>query len=125
MIRRPPRSTRTDTLFPYTTLFRSTSDCEVNLSREFTLGQQPHTMLAAAYQARSLQRRLIDRRRRIQLAGVDRLLHGPQISFGIIFAENIIKTALHQTHVPRHLSAFQAVNAAAGTRLGPLRAQTT
>src|SRR3546814_5276931 len=25
MIRRPPRSTRTDTLFPYTTLFRS--DC--------------------------------------------------------------------------------------------------
>src|SRR3546814_11667639 len=26
MIRRPPRSTRTDTLFPYTTLFRSLKD---------------------------------------------------------------------------------------------------
>src|SRR3546814_2542786 len=26
MIRRPPRSTRTDTLFPYTTLFRSETD---------------------------------------------------------------------------------------------------
>src|SRR3546814_12651954 len=26
MIRRPPRSTRTDTLFPYTTLFRSLRD---------------------------------------------------------------------------------------------------
>src|SRR3546814_10069553 len=26
MIRRPPRSTRTDTLFPYTTLFRSNND---------------------------------------------------------------------------------------------------
>src|SRR3546814_15121718 len=26
MVRRPPRSTRTDTLFPYTTLFRSTDD---------------------------------------------------------------------------------------------------
>src|SRR3546814_8032979 len=26
MIRRPPRSTRTDTLFPYTTLFRSQDD---------------------------------------------------------------------------------------------------
>src|SRR3546814_7665479 len=26
MIRRPPRSTRTDTLFPYTTLFRSPVD---------------------------------------------------------------------------------------------------
>src|SRR3546814_2082256 len=27
MIRRPPRSTRTDTLFPYTTLFRSPRGC--------------------------------------------------------------------------------------------------
>src|SRR3546814_1918278 len=27
MIRRPPRSTRTDTLFPYTTLFRSVPIC--------------------------------------------------------------------------------------------------
>src|SRR3546814_14183388 len=27
MIRRPPRSTRTDTLFPYTTLFRSQASC--------------------------------------------------------------------------------------------------
>src|SRR3546814_4580488 len=28
MIRRPPRSTRTDTLFPYTTLFRSPGGAE-------------------------------------------------------------------------------------------------
>src|SRR3546814_20239962 len=28
MIRRPPRSTRTDTLFPYTTLFRSKAESE-------------------------------------------------------------------------------------------------
>src|SRR3546814_14574250 len=27
MIRRPPRSTRSDTLFPYTTLFRSLQTC--------------------------------------------------------------------------------------------------
>src|SRR3546814_6546949 len=27
MIRRPPRSTRTDTLFPYTTLFRAAGGC--------------------------------------------------------------------------------------------------
>src|SRR3546814_81519 len=31
MIRRPPRSTRTDTLFPYTTLFRSTDKLLVGL----------------------------------------------------------------------------------------------
>src|SRR3546814_18131263 len=29
MIRRPPRSTRTDTLFPYTTLFRSNGETRV------------------------------------------------------------------------------------------------
>src|SRR3546814_15092246 len=29
MIRRPPRSTRTDTLFPYTTLFRSSDRIDV------------------------------------------------------------------------------------------------
>src|SRR3546814_18817432 len=28
MIRRPPRSKRTDTLFPYTTLFRSARECQ-------------------------------------------------------------------------------------------------
>src|SRR3546814_1727241 len=33
MIRRPPRSTRTDTLFPYTTLFRSVRGT-LNLGRE-------------------------------------------------------------------------------------------
>src|SRR3546814_18905564 len=31
MIRRPPRSTRTDTLFPYTTLFRSIAETSVKL----------------------------------------------------------------------------------------------
>src|SRR3546814_9081085 len=31
MIRRPPRSTRTDTLFPYTTLFRSPEEMPVAL----------------------------------------------------------------------------------------------
>src|SRR3546814_8972840 len=32
MIRRPPRSTRTDTLFPYTTLFRSKTNAGVTLA---------------------------------------------------------------------------------------------
>src|SRR3546814_16681351 len=33
MIRRPPRSTRTDTLFPYTTLFRSLLDLPAPAAR--------------------------------------------------------------------------------------------
>src|SRR3546814_8722687 len=34
MIRRPPRSTRTDTLFPYTTLFRSLGRQEAGLAQQ-------------------------------------------------------------------------------------------
>src|SRR3546814_11009481 len=34
MIQRPPRSTRTDTLFPYTTLFRSKSVVDKSPTRE-------------------------------------------------------------------------------------------
>src|SRR3546814_12658981 len=37
MIRRPPRSTRTDTLFPYTTLFRSLRIQLVELNRDTKL----------------------------------------------------------------------------------------
>src|SRR3546814_17457425 len=40
MIRRPPRSTRTDTLFPYTTLFRSGS-CAAPLREHRAWGRSP------------------------------------------------------------------------------------
>src|SRR3546814_13640310 len=43
MIRRPPRSTRTDTLFPYTTLFRSADRLSTvfNISAREPDGRQP------------------------------------------------------------------------------------
>src|SRR3546814_2550222 len=37
MIRRPPRSTRTDTLFPYTTLFRSHVNKPCNVEEEMSI----------------------------------------------------------------------------------------
>src|SRR3546814_11713606 len=37
MIRRPPRSTRTDTLFPYTTLFRSRANPPIPAKRSSVL----------------------------------------------------------------------------------------
>src|SRR3546814_11065398 len=37
MIRRPPRSTRTDTLFPYTTLFRSDAQILSNGQRQLVI----------------------------------------------------------------------------------------
>src|SRR3546814_6381509 len=46
MIRRPPRSTRTDTLFPYTTLFRSFNPAEqvdVAATRRQGIHDFPHT----------------------------------------------------------------------------------
>src|SRR3546814_19513828 len=39
MIRRPPRSTRTDTLFPYTTLFRSPRELALKAAVDLLLGQ--------------------------------------------------------------------------------------
>src|SRR3546814_14605076 len=43
MIRRPPRSTRTDTLFPYTTLFRSADDWPA-VSRRTAPGSCPRSV---------------------------------------------------------------------------------
>src|SRR3546814_2154407 len=59
MIRRPPRSTRTYTLFPYTTLFRSlplrflaaASVLKRSHARLFGLSQQLRLQLLAAHQA--------------------------------------------------------------------------
>src|SRR3546814_3453989 len=47
MIRRPPRSTRTDTLFPYTTLFRSAvEDAKPQMDRVRYLSMEDATPLA-------------------------------------------------------------------------------
>src|SRR3546814_12369943 len=51
MIRRPPRSTRTDTLFPYTTLFRSLTVASMNITKPFAstldlIGNTPLVLLA-------------------------------------------------------------------------------
>src|SRR3546814_10053634 len=64
MIRRPPRSTRTDTLLPYTTLFRSFllgvqeingALLYLNLGAEFggLSSHEPHSLVAGATGSRS------------------------------------------------------------------------
>src|SRR3546814_7022095 len=42
MIRRPPRSTRTDTLFPYTTLFRSVLAAVLGSDADLGSARRPH-----------------------------------------------------------------------------------
>src|SRR3546814_14328708 len=54
MIRRPPRSTRTDTLFPYTTLFRSVDLLLVEYAG--SLEQRARTILQAQTKAREAAR---------------------------------------------------------------------
>src|SRR3546814_1810106 len=73
MIRRPPRSTRTDTLFPYTTLFRSSNRPAMASTPfqagafeittiEMHTGGEPLRIVTSGYPA--LQgRRLLDKRR--------------------------------------------------------------
>src|SRR3546814_3451865 len=56
MIRRPPRSTRTDTLFPYTTLFRSRY--RTRQSRQQGCRREPcrqYTCLGSYWQVRQFQ----------------------------------------------------------------------
>src|SRR3546814_20435991 len=49
MIRRPPRSTRTDTLFPYTTLFRSQAFAAAKRARTDTrIGANPVSVASTA-----------------------------------------------------------------------------
>src|SRR3546814_5009614 len=50
MIRRPPRSTRTDTLFPYTTLFRS---CLVRSFVRFSIGSETARLRKVTFPTRS------------------------------------------------------------------------
>src|SRR3546814_17398079 len=77
MIRRPPRSTRTDTLFPYTTLFRS--------GRLLRLG----LLLAGADVLQALLHRVLHHRgipRRLEI--LDELLHeGHQLRLGILLLQ--------------------------------------
>src|SRR3546814_2943921 len=55
MIRRPPRSTRTDTLFPYTTLFRSNGQGKVpppRCGQRGTVGRHADSRLGAEAEPR-------------------------------------------------------------------------
>src|SRR3546814_9783198 len=53
IIRRPPRSTRSDTLFPYTTLFRSPALCRPGAERRVAAGRWRASARRRLYPARS------------------------------------------------------------------------
>src|SRR3546814_18643878 len=71
MIRRPPRSTRTDTLFPYTTLFRS-----VYYHGQRTLADEtgvPYTVTHVSLQEAAVTRRDADLKGRRDRRGAQKV----------------------------------------------------
>src|SRR3546814_3706824 len=74
MIRRPPRSTRTDTLFPYTTLFRNH---EAGAARDLAVGKQLLERPIGFERRRRIAQRREDRiTRRVRLPGIELDLNG-------------------------------------------------
>src|SRR3546814_2798290 len=74
MIRRPPRSTRTDTLFPYTTLFRSEAKTVAAVGRHLQATQRLCVGMQRPAQHRSTGRAaqaLFERPQRVARIGVD------------------------------------------------------
>src|SRR3546814_18216443 len=77
MIRRPPRSTRTDTLFPYTTLFRSiagSDEADLNTHGPERVGEEvPGAAVeaAGADDVVAAARDIEDHQRGSRLAGTD------------------------------------------------------
>src|SRR3546814_6505710 len=86
MIRRPPRSTRTDTLFPYTTLFRSGLEMRAAVQADERLAE--HGELHRQFLA-SPGRRIVVRRR---VARADMAVgEGRGIEFGVLAGFAIIE----------------------------------
>src|SRR3546814_13195314 len=84
MIRRPPRSTLTDTLFPYTTLFRSA----LGIERVFPVHQQRRQSAqfpAAAQIILGAQAELI-------FSGIDRGILRPDPQEGEFLVDNALAT---------------------------------
>src|SRR3546814_12919130 len=83
MIRRPPRSTRTDTLFPYTTLFRSQAKWLARYLSE-SLGREIPVIPAIALPGWWIDRTEASKRSDVRVftpmgTGVDFLLTGQQV----------------------------------------------
>src|SRR3546814_15297503 len=103
MIRRPPRSTRTDTLFPYTTLFRSARS-PIPRTRNWRGGKQV---------GRCLTDLLLDR---AEDAVVPRVVH-PDADRVALFHEGRFRVALQDRFDRAHFGKAAIADSALGDRL--------
>src|SRR3546814_7763949 len=100
MIRRPPRSTRTDTLFPYTTLFRS-SVLMHGLTQRETISKCLELVLHTMQQRFRLRKVFVVHRRKAQLQ--DRKEHTSELQslMRISYAVFCLKKKKHTEHRQR------------------------
>src|ERR1700716_1303435 len=96
--------------------FRSAVNLDIQLGLEFAAAEQPHAILCASQDAGFHQRFGVDGSLGVEQLGVDRLLNAVEIDLGKFEPENIGEAPLRQAPVYRHLAAFEALDAHAGTR---------
>src|SRR3546814_7331943 len=92
MIRRPPRSTRTDTLFPYTTLFRS----PIQLGQKFGVGTRGNDGMLGHGASVSFVYRSEEHTSELQSL------------IRISYAVFCLKKKKHQNHINQHLRSLQS-----------------
>src|SRR3546814_12485097 len=101
MIRRPPRSTRTDTLFPYTTLFRSVAQHWIQriVFDGHADGRHVHAQLMFLATERT---QAIQRKRSVGFGGFE---HGLAVRRTVSFGRQEERLAAHDAGVPRERKA--------------------
>src|SRR3546814_7576385 len=110
MIRRPPRSTRTDTLFPYTTLFRSPrpETCGFSSIRERRQRLFPPPKFALPHQSVRVSV-AIDNHHRDEPLAVQppKNPHPVHVDFVVIDALISTDTALHVSRIPEKFGLLE------------------
>src|SRR3546814_9435312 len=99
-IRRPPRSTRTDTLFPYTTLFRSGLPALASANR----ARQPRELQRRRHLAQGFALRPEQIIERLPLGG--HLVHDVEI---VVLVGDFILDLRHQRRSEEHTSELQSL----------------
>src|SRR3546814_19644344 len=102
MIRRPPRSTRTDTLFPYTTLFRS------DAARCSSASSAVHGLLVLLARLADLHAHVDQARRQAGAAAVDPL-HALRLAFLEEVRPAVGDLAVFGEHTARRVEAARRI----------------
>src|SRR3546814_14475533 len=103
MIRRPPRSTRTDTLFPYTTLFRSSKARELHDLRNVAV-QQPESSSAHIFLKSGAEKI------RVQLNDILYIeAAGNYMTFVLLEQRILSRLTMQETRSEEHTSELQSL----------------